>query len=441
MRRTLAAIGAAAAAVVVLSACGAAGGTPQSQNGTQINVAYWPGPELDGMKAVADAYNNGQGKTDHVSVNLVTIARADMFNKELVEMSSKSSKFDMYYEASYLLDQHKPSLAPIDNPDTSAVVPSAVNGFSSEGKLYAVPLDASMVGTIYRHDLMKQLMDDPAHKAKFAQISQQVVGKELSPKDPAQWSWDDYLATAAYFTKKYNPDSPTQYGTILPGKNTAFAGLEWSGVLYSSGGSWADSSGRPAFDTPQALSAAELYANAVKLGVASPNSSQGDAVEVDAALTGGNAAFAMEWYSSMDALSDPAKSPVTGGKVTFAPIPGSHKGHMHLQGVGVNKYSQHQDAAQKFAAYLLTSKALQTYGEHGGMPPAPSFLDSGAKRPQLAQMKGFLQDNTVTEPGVNGLDAYTVATDIAASLSGAWNGTADPKSALAGLQAKVLKGK
>lgn len=431
----------AAAAALAMAGCGAAGGGPKDSNGTVVNVAFWPGPELDGMKAVADEYNAGQGKTDGVTVNLVTIARSDMFNKELVEMSSKSSKFDMYYTASYLLDQHKTALEPLNGADTKAELPSAVKAFTADGKLYAVPLDSSMVGTIYRNDLMKQLTDGPAAKAKFAQISKEVTGQELAPKDPAQWSWDDWLATAAYFTKKYNPDSPTQYGTILPAKNSVFAGLQWSGVLYSAGGSWTDAAGKPAFDTPAAQKAVDIYANAVKLGVASPNSSQGDAVEVDAALTGGNAAFAMEWYSSMDALSDPAKSPVTGGKVTFAPIPGAHKGHMHLQGVGVNAYSQHKDAATKFAHYLLTEKALQTYGAHGGMPAAPSFLDSGAERPQLADMKRFLQDNTVTEPGVNGMDAYTVATQIAASLSGAWNGTTDPKAALADLQAKILKGK
>ena len=440
--KKLATLGAAATAVaLLLTGCGASGGASGPSNGTQINVAYWPGPELNGMKSVVDKYNAGQGKTDKVSVNLVTIARSDMFNKELVEMSTQSSKFDMYYTASYLLQQHPPSLAPLDGASTSAELPSAVDGFSQNGKLYAVPLDASMVGTIYRNDLMKSLMADSAQKAKFAQISQQVVGKALEPKDPAQWSWDDYLATAAYFTKKYNPDSPTEYGTILPAKNSPFAGLEWSGVLYSDGGAWQDNSGKPSFNTPQALDAVNIYANAVKLGVASPNSSQGDAVEVDAALTGGNAAFAMEWYSSMDALNNPKTSPVTGGKVTFAPIPGAHRGHMHLQGVGINKYSKNQDADRKFADYLLTSDALHTYGANGGMPPAPSFLNSNANRPQLAQMKTFLQDNTVVEPTVNGIDANTVATDIGDKLSGAWTGKADPQSALNNLQAQISKGK
>ncbi len=111
--KKLAMLGAAATAIaLLLTGCGASGGTSGPNNGTKINVAYWPGPELNGMKAIVAKYNAGQGQKDKVSVNLVTIAGSDMFNKELVEMSTQSSKFDMHYTASYLLQQHPPSLTP-----------------------------------------------------------------------------------------------------------------------------------------------------------------------------------------------------------------------------------------------------------------------------------------------------------------------------------------
>ncbi len=255
MRRQLAAtVALGVAAALTIAACGsspdsssttsgdsastASGRTSESAATTTLNVAYWPGPELKAMQAVVADYNDGQGATDNVAVKLTTFSTDDMFNKELVEMTTKSSTLDMYYTASYLLGQHVPYLVPFDGVDSSALYPSATDGFSKGGKLYAVPLDASMIGTIYRTDLIDELISNQAAWPTFSKISEKVTGKSLTPQDPADWSWDDFMATAAYFTKSYNPDSPTEYGTILPLKNGGFAGLQWSGTLYSMGGSW-----------------------------------------------------------------------------------------------------------------------------------------------------------------------------------------------------------
>lgn len=436
-KRLIGLIAAGAAATLMLSGCGAANSAPQSSGGTTtINVAYWPGPELTAMQSVVKKYNAGQGKKDHVSVNLTTFSTADMFNKELVDMSTKSSTLDMYYTASYLLGQHAPYLVPLTGADTSALLPSAVKGFSQGGKFYAVPMDASLVGTIYRTDLMKTLLNDPTARQTYESISQQVVGKKLDPKPPSQWTWDDYLATGAYFTKKYNPNSPTEYGTILPAMNSAFSGMQWAGVLYSCGGSFVTKDGKANFDTPQARKAVEVYATAIKNGIASPNSSQGNATSLNAALTSGSVAFEMQWHSSMAGFNDASAAPVTAGKVAIAAIPGEHKGHMHLQGVGINKYSKHIDAAKKFVNYLLTPAALDAYGKNGGIPPAPSYLNSD---PDLKQIGELIKNNTETEPSIGKVDAYTVSTLIGNALSKAWLGDEDPVTALNNLQAAVKK--
>jgi uncharacterized protein (DUF1800 family) len=34
----------------------------------------------------------------------------------------------------------------------------------------------------------------------------------MVPKDPDNWTWQDWMATALFFTKDVNPDSPTRYG-------------------------------------------------------------------------------------------------------------------------------------------------------------------------------------------------------------------------------------
>ena len=79
----------------------------------------------------------------------------------------------------------------------------------------------------YRTDLIAKLLSDPAWQAKYTEIAQAKLGKALAPKDPDQWTWDDYAATAMFFTKSINSDSPTRYGTVLQMKNLLFNMMVW----------------------------------------------------------------------------------------------------------------------------------------------------------------------------------------------------------------------
>src|SRR6185312_5288669 len=94
--------GAAVAALALLAACGTSGSGAQGSGTGTVKMVLWPGPEGDAMAKVVSAYNNGQGKKDHIKVNMTLLSRADTFSKEATLMTSKSADFDVYFTASYL---------------------------------------------------------------------------------------------------------------------------------------------------------------------------------------------------------------------------------------------------------------------------------------------------------------------------------------------------
>jgi hypothetical protein len=72
-----------------------------------------------------------------------------------------------------------------------------------------------------------KLLSDKDWKAAYEKTSEKAVGKKLEPKDPKDWNWDDFVATAVFFTQQENGSSPTKYGTALQLKNLIFNTMIW----------------------------------------------------------------------------------------------------------------------------------------------------------------------------------------------------------------------
>ena len=71
---------------------------------------------------------------------------------------------------------------------------------------YGVPLDTSLHFMYYREDLVETL-SDAANADLYSSIANEVFGKSLTPNaDPSTWTWEDAIATAAFFTQEYNPN-------------------------------------------------------------------------------------------------------------------------------------------------------------------------------------------------------------------------------------------
>lgn len=433
-------------AMLVLAGCskptqqssGGQGASSEAQPVT-VRMVYWPGPESDAMQKVIDAYNNGPGKTDGVKVEMVLFSREGFWEKQESILSAKSPEVDLIFTASYVVGRHAPNLDPLTTvvgDQLGTFIKSSVDSLAVDGKAYGVPLDVSNHFLYYRKDLVDKLLADSNWQATYKLLAKQYLGKEVAPKPVDQWTWDDFLATSLFFTKKYNPGSATQYGTAMQMKNLIYNVMIWDDVLWSFGGHWLKEDGSPDMDNAATRQALKVYADTTRLGVTPPGSSSYEYGEANEAFKTGKAALILQWSAAYHELTDPQKSTVS-DKVGIAPIPGErHATHVHALGVGLNAYSKNKEAAAKWLKYLATNQAMQAYAEAGAIPPVTSVLNGLSNiRPEFSAIAehvdkyGFVES---TSPNVQPMLEI-----MAKRFSAVWAGQGSADDAAKQVQAEL----
>ena len=406
---------------------------PNANAATTVKMVLWPGPEGDAMQKVVDAYNSSQGKKDGVTVKMILLSRDNTFAKEAALMKAKSSEYDIYFTASYLVGQHAPYLSDLQGVKDSLYLKASVNSLKVAGKQKALPLDTSLHFMYYRKDLVSSLT---ANAAKYTSIAKTVLGKDLKPNtNPATWNWDDALATAAFFTQKYNPESPTKYGYALPAKNLLYNTMIWNDVLWGLGGNWLKN-GMPNLNTPSGKAAIDVYNTIYTKGLTSPDSSQWEYAETNAALTSGNAAMALQWNAAYSELSTTGS---TKDQIGIAPPPGKGgRTHVHALAVGLNKFSKNQAASAKWMAHLATVPAMKTYATAGGVPSTPEILKGMvATNASFANIIEYAGKYGYSESaGPREFDIYAALAEV---LSPAWSGQKTSGDVAAAADAAIQK--
>ncbi len=216
-----------------------------------VTVLGWPGgPEETALRAVADIYNES-GVTDDEKVKLIFFNRDGFWDKLQADLAAGSTEFDLNLLATYAIGKYAPFMDPVTLPEGAKTLfgEKVLKTMEYDGKQFGVPTDLSLHFMYTRKDLIEKLLSDDAWKAKYAEIAKDKLGKDLAPKDPDKWTWDDYAATALFFTKSINPDSPTRYGTVLQMKNLLFNIMVWQSTARSNGGDWMDASGKITVDS------------------------------------------------------------------------------------------------------------------------------------------------------------------------------------------------
>lgn len=425
-----------------LVACSQDSSQEASSEPVEVSVLYWPGPESEAMQKVIDQYNSDQGKGDGVIAKMIPAPREGFWEKESAMMGSDNTDVDIYMTASYKIGEHKNDLLPLDEELGDAFnvyIETTIDSLKNEGKTYALPTDVSNHFMYYRKDLVDKLLSDTAWQAKFKEISKEVLGKELSPKDPAEWTWEDFIAASAFFTKKYNPDSPTKYGTALPAKNLIYNVMIWNNVLYSYGGDWFDENGNADFDTPEVRKSLKVYADIIGKELSPASSTTYEYPETNQAFQTEQAAFVLQWSAAYNELTDENKSPQVYDKVGIAPSPGEeHATHVHALGIGVNKHSKNTEATLKFMRYVASADAMQVYANNGGIPPITEVLNNLAdKRPEFPYIAehvdkyGYVEDTSE--------NVFPILNILAEHFSGVWAGQTDIDEAAKTAQEKVAE--
>jgi multiple sugar transport system substrate-binding protein len=414
----------------------------------EVTVLGWPGgPEEAGLRKAAEAYN--ATATDADKVKLIFFNRDGFFDKLAADLAAGSTDFDINLIATYALGRYAPFMDPIVLPDAAkATFPEKVLAtMQYDGKQYGIPTDLSLHFMYYRSDLIDKLMSDADWKAKYGEISEKYLGKKLEPKDPDAWTWDDWMATALFFTKSINSDSPTRYGTVLQMKNLLFNMMVWHSAARAQGGDWMNEAGEITVDSPAYRTALDIYKKLYDEGTSPKDSTTYEFAEANAAFGAGQAATMLQWNAAFADLDNKDKTPAVAGKIgTVAPPtgPAGRFTHIHGLGLGINKASQHKDGAVKFLDWLGTPEAMETYARAGGSPALSEAVVEkvAAERPDLVKLGQFAGAYGFVMHGGTAAKALQVYELQAKEFTAYWSGDKSLDEALAAAKsgmAELLK--
>jgi len=374
----------------------AIGAMPAVSN-AEVTVLGWPGgPEEVALRAVAQLYNANPAVSEENKVELIFFSRDGFFDKLQADLAAGSDAFDANLLATYSIGRYAPYMKPVTlDKNASEVFGDAVlSTMQYDGKQYGVPTDLSLHFLYYRTDLIEALLADTSQYEKYGDISEQYLGVRLTPKDPDNWTWQDFAANALYFSKAVNQDSPTRYGTVLQLKNLLFNMMIFEALPRAYGGDWMDAQGNITVDSQAYREALGLYKILVDAGATPKDSFSYEYAEANAAFGSGQVAAMMQWNAAAADLTDPEKTPITAEVTkTIAPPTGPEGRftHVHGLGLGINANGKNVEGAQAFIRWLSTADAAKAYALNGGAPGLTSAIvaDIAAERPDLVPLGEF----------------------------------------------------
>jgi multiple sugar transport system substrate-binding protein len=398
----------------------------------KVTVLGWPGgPEEAALRAVTDIYNAKPEVTADDKVELLFTSRDGFFDKLQVDLAAGSTSFDANLIATYSIGRYAPFMEPVTLSDQAGAVfgETVLKTMQFDGKQYGVPTDLSLHFLYFRKDLIDALLADDKAKARYAEISEKHLGKKMEPKAPADWTWEDFMANALYFTQSVNPDSPTRYGTVIQAKNLLFNMMVFHSWPRSYGGNWMDEQGKITVDSEAYRTALSQAKKLFELGATPPDSTSYEYAEANAAYSSGQVAAMVQWNAAAGELTK--AQPATG---TMAPPagPDGRFTHIHGLGLGVNKAAENKEGAMAFLKWLSTEEAALAYAKAGGAPGlAPDAVAKiAAERADLVQVGEFASKYGFVMNGGTSEKALSVYEAQAKEFTGYWAGTQDLDTAM-----------
>jgi multiple sugar transport system substrate-binding protein len=404
-----------------------------------VTVLGWPGgPEEVALRKVAEVYNARSDVSDKDKIKLIFFNRDGFFDKLQADLAAGSKDFDVNLLATYAIGRYAPFMDIVTLPASAKEVfdDKVLATMQYQGKQYGVPTDLSLHFLYYRKDLIDRLLSDESWKKKYSDIAKAKLGKALEPKDPDKWNWDDYEATALFFTKSINADSPTRYGTVLQMKNLLFNMMVWECTARSNGGDWMDGAGAITIDSLAFREGLQLYKRLYDAGATPKDSLSYEYAEANAAFGSGQAATMLQWNAALGDLDNKEKNPAVAGKIGTVAPPSGAAGrftHIHGLGLGINKNANNKEGAAKFVAWLATPEAMELYAKAGGSPALVDAMTQKLKqdRPDLVKLGRYAGEYGFVMTGGTSAKTLSVYDLQAKEFTGYWAGEETLDQALA----------
>lgn len=381
--RTVGAL-AVATTAVVLSGCGAGGGTPAAGDDS-ITVLVEAGGHGE-LQPIADQFQKDTG----TAVTFVELPYDGLYNRLNSEFSSGSLSFDVAALDSVWLPTFAEALTPLDDLMTDEVqsdlFPALVTEAQVDGAFVGMPAWTNSEILYYRTDLF----EDPAQKAAF----KAAFGYDLAPPT----TWEQYTDVAEFFTQDTDGDGQVDvYGTDVKGA----VETEWLATLSQTGEKdmVVGDDGTVSLGDDDSLAALDFYTSLL------PYSPSG-AAQLDWAgsqnlFNQGQLAMMRFWAHAYKQI--PADSAVTGkvGVATMVGGPGGVAGVPGAWYLSVPAGGGKQEKALEFVQYAYDHNELSVDTELG-LASRISVLESYQDEPGYENYKPLIDtlnaESTVPRP-------------------------------------------
>jgi len=317
----------------------------------KVKVIMMSGPELEGIKKLAELYEKKTGNT----VEVEGLGFGEYHSVLPIKLFAGDKSFDICwiqntwvpeYGSAGTLEPLNEYIAATPGYEFLDYTPIARTAGEFEGKIYALATDAHPMLLFYREDLIS--------------------------KPPE--TWDELFEVAKQFSQTTNPDSPTKYaitgdyvtGEVLP--------QTWLNIGWSMGGDIIDKSGRVVINNEGAIEAGRYFEKLAKIGAVPPNLTQVGWDEMTRQYLDGRAAMIVPgWNAVYGSLKGKGKP------LGMALIPGTRQvdgsilrtPYCHTWNLAINASSAHKKAAWQFLKFATSKEGLAYYAKVCVGPAAP----------------------------------------------------------------------
>ena len=334
-----------------------------SRQGNSLTLAINSGVEGDALKQAAKDYETQTG----VHINIAEFPYANLFEKELIDLNAHSGAYDLIM----LDDPWFPKFASLgvlsdlspllqnrgkNGPDEDFVAASIAlcREPYQTGTLLALPYVGNSQLFFYRKDLFQK------HNLK----------------EPI--SWEDVLAATKMISEQETNGAPgggKVYGYVMRAAQGNAAVADFMPIFWAFGGEMFDSSGQPAVNSPEGITALKFM---IELGKYSPPGyASFNADEVGAHLLQGSAAMSINWPAWISSFSDAAKSKVI-GKMEFGQLPSAkNPGRAEIGNwlIAIPRDAKHVDAAMDFLLWATSREQMKLSAQRGNPPTRKSLFN------------------------------------------------------------------
>lgn len=320
---------------------------------TKLNFLSLASPTMRALRYLLPDFERQTG----ITVNLVEAAY-DELQKAVSKMDSRDNnpydliRIDMVWLSQYAEKIFKP--ISLEKQPYADICKNFSNIFLDEyfkagDVTYVLPFDPSVQILYYRRDLFENAL-----------ISREFYEKHRRQLRIPQ-NYKEYDEVAKFFTRKFNPNSPTKYGTALVYGSAAVAACDFLPRWREKGGKLLNEKGELQINTPEMKNALEAYVKAWSYSDKSMCKWWKQAMKLFAdGITAMNIGFSN--HASTMVLENHSD---IAGKVGFSAIPG---GKPLLGGgvIGISRYTEKDELCEKFLRWIYSEKISSTITSLGG---------------------------------------------------------------------------